>query len=87
MEDKITEVFLGTAVEADFIAKVLEDNGIEYLIRDLEKESRIAGWVADIITKESCKVFVFEKDYEKAMALMKEVESAPFDENELESED
>lgn len=86
MDDKITEVFIGNAVEAEFIAKVLEDNNIEYLIRDLERESRIAGWVADIIPLETCKVFVFEKDYDRAMALLKEIENAPFDESEMEGE-
>ena len=87
MNDKITEIFMGSPVEAEFIAKVLEDNNIEYLIRDLERESRIAGWVADIIPLETCKVFVFEKDYDRAMALLKEVESATFDEREMESDD
>ena len=38
MDDKITEVFMGNAVEAEFIAKILEDNNIEHLIRDLERE-------------------------------------------------
>ena len=86
MDDKITEIFMGNAVEAEFIAKVLEDNNIEYLIRDLERESRIAGWVTDIIPLETCKVFVFEKDYDKAMTLLKEIENATFDESEMEEE-
>ena len=84
MEDKITQVFSGTLVEVEFVAQIMEDNGIEYLIRDLERESRIAGWVADIIPLETCKVFVFEKDYDRAMALLKEIENAPFDESEME---
>lgn len=40
MEDKITQVFSGTLVEVEFIAQIMDDNGIEYLIRDQERESR-----------------------------------------------
>ena len=82
MEEKLTEIYFGTPVEAEFIAKVLEDNNIPFLIRDIEKESRIAGWVADIIPNQSCKVFVFDKDLDTALRLMKELEKAPFDETE-----
>lgn len=85
MEDKITQVFSGTLVEVEFVAQIMEDNGIEYLIRDLERESRIAGWVADIIPQKQCALFVFEHDYDQAMDLIKEIGEADFGE-EIEDE-
>ena len=78
MEDKITQVFSGTLVEVEFVANILNDNGIEYLIRDLERESRIAGWVADIIPQKQCALFVFERDYDVALDLIKEIGEAEF---------
>lgn len=79
MEDQITEIYFGTLVEAEFLASVLRDNGIPYLIRDIEKESRVAGWVANLISKDTCKVFVFEKDKVRALNLLKEIKDAPFE--------
>lgn len=80
MNDKITQVYSGTMVEAEFVAQIMSDNGIEYLIRDLERESRIAGWVADIIPQKQCALFVFERDRDKAMSLIKEISEANLDE-------
>ncbi|MCQ2302880.1 MAG: DUF2007 domain-containing protein [Bacteroidales bacterium] len=85
MEDKITQVFSGTLVEVEFIAQIMDDNGIEYLIRDQERESRIAGWVADIIPQKQCSLFVFERDYDVAMNLIEEISQAELGE-EIEDE-
>ncbi len=87
MEDNIIKIYTGTIIDAEFIAKLMEDNSIAYLVRDLGRESRIAGWTIDISPYSSFELYVFEKDYDKAKKLIDELEEAPFDESEMGKED
>ena len=75
MENEIKRVYSGSIVNAEFIGSVLEENGIQFLIRNFQEESLVAGWAAGTI-KGDASVFVFEKDYDKAMLLLDEINAA-----------
>jgi hypothetical protein len=75
MENEIKRIYSGSLVNAEFIGSVLEDNDIQFLIRNFQEESLVAGWAANTI-KGDASVYVFEKDYEKAMLLLDEIEAS-----------
>jgi hypothetical protein len=72
MDNEIKRVYSGSVVDAEFIGSVLADNGIQFLIRNFQEESLVAGWAAGVIQGDAS-VFVFEKDYDKAMLLLDEI--------------
>ena len=73
--NEIKRVYSGSVVDAEFIGSVLADNGIQFLIRNFQEESLVAGWAAGVIQGDAS-VFVFEKDYDKAMLLLDEINAA-----------
>ena len=75
MDNEIKRVYSGSVVNAEFIGSVLADNGIQFLIRNFQEESLVAGWAAGVIQGDAS-VFVFEKDYDKAMLLLDEINAA-----------
>ena len=75
MENEIKRIYSGSLVNAEFIGSVLEDNDIQFLIRNFQEESLLAGWAANTIKGEAS-VYVFEKDYDKAMLLLDEVQAS-----------
>ena len=75
MENEIKRIYSGSLVNAEFIGSVLEENDIQFLIRNFQEESLVAGWAANTI-KGDASVYVFEKDYEKAMLLLDEIEAS-----------
>ena len=75
MDNEIKKVYSGSVVDAEFIGSVLADNGIQFLIRNFQEESLVAGWAAGVIQGDAS-VFVFEKDYDKAMLLLDEINAA-----------
>ena len=75
MDNEIKRVYSGSLVNAEFISSVLEQNGIQFLIRNFQEESLCAGWAAGTI-KGDASVYVFEKDYDKAMLLLDEINAA-----------
>ncbi len=75
MENELKRIYSGSVVDAEFIGSVLEDNDIQFLIRNYQEESLVAGWAAGTI-KGDASVFVFAKDYEKAMSLLDEIEAS-----------
>ena len=75
MDNEIKKVYSGSVVDAEFIGSVLADNGIQFLIRNFQEESLVAGWAAGVIQGDAS-VFVFEKDYDKAMLLLEEINAA-----------
>ena len=79
MENELKRIYSGSLVNAEFIGSVLEDNDIQFLIRNFQEESLVAGWAANTI-KGDASVFVFEKDYEKAMQLLAEIETSEMEE-------
>lgn len=79
MENEIKQVYAGSVVNAEYIGSVLEENGIEYLIRNYQEESLVAGWAACTI-KGDASVYVFSKDYDKAMLLLDEIHESDIEE-------
>ena len=75
MDNEIKRVYSGSVVDAEFIGSVLANNGIQFLIRNFQEESLVAGWAAGVIQGDAS-VFVFEKDYDKAMLLLDEINAA-----------
>lgn len=75
MENELKRIYSGSLVNAEYIGSVLEDNNIQFLIRNFQEESLVAGWAANTI-KGDASVFVFAKDYEKAMLLLDEIEAS-----------
>lgn len=75
MDNEIKRVYSGSVVDAEFIGSVLADNGIQFLIRNFQEESLVAGWAAGVIQGDAS-VFVFEKDYDRAMLLLDEINAA-----------
>ncbi len=72
MDNEIKRVYSGSVVNAEYIGSVLEGNGIQFLIRNFQEESLVAGWAAGTI-KGDASVYVFAKDYDKAMLLLDEI--------------
>ena len=75
MENEIKRVYSGSVINAEYIGSVLANNGIQFLIRNFQEESLCADWAASTI-KGDASVFVFEKDYDKAMLLLDEINAA-----------
>ncbi len=79
MENEIKQVYAGSVVNAEYIGSVLEENGIQFLIRNFQEESLVAGWAAGTI-KGDASVYVFSKDYDKAMLLLDEIHESDIEE-------
>ena len=75
MDNEIKRVYSGSVINAEFIGSVLANNGIQFLIRNFQEESLVAGWAASTIQGDAS-VYVFEKDYDKAMLLLDEINEA-----------
>lgn len=75
MENEIKRVYSGSVVNAEYIGSVLANNDIQFLIRNFQEESLVAGWAASTI-KGDASVFVFTEDYDKAMLLLDEINAA-----------
>ena len=75
MENEIKRVYSGSIVNAEFIGSVLEQHDIQFLIRNFQEESLCAGWAANTIKGEAS-VYVFEKDYDKTMLLLDDINAA-----------
>lgn len=80
MEHELKRIYSGSVVNAEFIGSVLEQNDIQFLIRNYQEESLVAGWAAGTI-KGDASVYVFDKDCDRAMQLLDEI-----DESEIEAE-
>ena len=81
MENEIKRVYSGSVVNAEFIGSVLANNGIQFLIRNFQEESLVAGWAAGTIQGDAS-VFVFDKDYDRAMLLLDEIDESEIVEEE-----
>lgn len=75
MENELKRIYSGSLVNAEFIGSVLAENDIQFLIRNFQEESLLAGWAANTIKGEAS-VYVFNKDYDKAMLLLDEIEAS-----------
>ena len=72
MDNEIKRVYSGSVINAEYIGSVLDNNDIQFLIRNFQEESLVAGWAAGTIQGDAS-VYVFDKDYDKAMLLLDEI--------------
>ena len=79
MDNEIKRVYSGSVINAEFIGSVLANNDIQFLIRNFQEEGLLAGWAANTIKGEAS-VYVFEKDYDRAMLLLDEINAAEMEE-------
>ena len=79
MNNEIKQIYSGSVVNAEFIGSVLEENNIQFLIRNFQEESLVAGWAANVIKGEAS-VYVFAKDYDRAMLLLDEIQKSHIEE-------
>lgn len=79
MDNEIKQIYSGSVVNAEFIGSVLEENDIQFLIRNFQEESLVAGWAANVIKGEAS-VYVFAKDYDRAMLLLDEIQKSHIEE-------
>lgn len=79
MENEIKQVYAGSVVNAEYIGSILEESGIQFLIRNFQEESLVAGWAANTI-KGDASVYVFTKDYDKAMLILDEIHESDIEE-------
>ena len=49
MDNEIKQIYSGSVVNAEFIGSVLEENNLQFLIRNFQEESLVAGWAANVI--------------------------------------
>ena len=84
MDNEIKQIYAGSVVNAEFIGSVLEENDIQFLIRNFQEESLVAGWAANVI-KGDASVYVFTEDYNKAMLLLDDINAADIEEDETNS--
>lgn len=79
MDNEIKQIYAGSVINAEFIGSVLEENNIQFLIRNFQEESLVAGWAANVIKGEAS-VYVFAKDYDRAMLLLDEIQKSDIEE-------
>ena len=72
MDNEIKRVYSGSVINAEYIGSVLANNDIQFLIRNFQEEILVAGWAAGTIQGDAS-VYVFDKDYDKAMLLLDEI--------------
>ncbi len=58
-------VYVGTALNANYLKSALQENEIQCIVRNLLQESSAAGFAA-ASTNNAAKVFVAEQDFERA---------------------
>jgi len=69
MDGKLTKIFLGTDIEANYIAAMLQEDDINCVVRNAFQASITVGW-ADGSPAQSTELFVNESDAEKARKIV-----------------
>ena len=68
--DELIHIYSGSFLNAQFVANVLDENNIKYMVKDDYQNSIIAGWVSPG-SENSVRVFVTKKDVEAAKEAIK----------------
>lgn len=68
--DELIHIYSGSFLNAQFVAKVLDENNIKCMVKDDYQNSIIAGWVSPG-SENSIRVFVAKKDVEAAKKVIK----------------
>ena len=69
MENRFESVFIGTDIEANYIAAMLQDENIPCIVRNNFQSSITTGW-ADGNSDQSTELLVNAEDFEKAMKIV-----------------
>ncbi len=69
MEKDLINLFVGSDIEASYIASLLEENGIPYILRNTMNEGLVAGW-ASASPDSSCTILVESDSFDKAKSLL-----------------
>ncbi len=69
MEKGLEKIFIGTDIEANYIAAMLNEESIQCFVRNNFESSLGAGW-ADGSPKQSTELLVYTEDAEKAKAVV-----------------
>ena len=68
--DELIHIYSGSFLNAQYVAKVLDENNIKCMVKDDYQNSIIAGWVSPG-SENSVRVFVAKKDVEAAKEVIK----------------
>ena len=69
MEKGLESIFIGTDIEANYIAAMLNEESIQCFVRNDFQSSLGAGW-ADGSPEQSTELLVYTEDAEKAKAVV-----------------
>ncbi len=69
MEKGLEKIFIGTDIEANYIAAMLNEESIQCFVRNNFESSLGAGW-ADGNPEQSTELLVYTEDAEKAKAVV-----------------
>lgn len=71
MKNNLVNIFIGSDIEANYIAALLNDNQIKCVVQNTLEESLSAGWVSGS-TYNSSIIRVEVDEYEKSKQLIEE---------------
>lgn len=71
MENSLKIIFVGSDIEANYVASLLEENNIKCVLRNALAQSFTIGWVDGTPTS-STEISVNEEDTEKALKIIDE---------------
>ena len=77
MENELIKMFVGSDIEAQYIASLLKENGIEAILRNSLEESLRAGWAA-ASPNNSTAIFVEAESQGKAEEIISEYKTSIF---------
>lgn len=67
----IKRIYTGSIVEATYLMELLQENGIEAMLRNTLEESIIAGWASGA-PEDSALIYVTEDHYDLALNIINE---------------
>ncbi len=68
---ELKKIFEGSLIETQPIVEILEEVGIEPIIKDRSESARLAGFASEIPMQ--VEVYVFENQYNKAIQALKDI--------------
>ena len=69
MEKGLVKIFIGTDIEANYIAAMLNEESVQCFVRNNFESSLAAGW-ADGSSDQSTELLVYPDDLEKAKSIV-----------------
>ena len=69
MEKGLVKIFIGTDIEANYIAAMLNEESVQCFVRNNFESSLAAGW-ADGNSDQSTELLIYPDDLEKAKSIV-----------------